>query len=305
MDELRQARILEQVARQLSASARHVFSDNDLIAFLNDLHAKAVLPKSSSSHKILQLIITSGIVQPIELTSTYPFESKRYHRGPFSPYELALSLKPGSYLSHGTAAYLHKLSDHGPKMIYVNKEQSPKYSSGSLTQAGIDRAFSVKQRTSGFQLQHGRTTITLLNGKHSGRLGVVAMKGPNGELLEVTDLERTLIDIVVRPAYAGGVRHVLTAFVRSRPKVSVRRISKLLRRLDYIYPYHQAIGFYLEVAGHAPADLEVFRKPKLKFDFFLAHGIEETEFNERWRIHYPVDFRGDETAKLDEGSCNG
>jgi hypothetical protein len=85
-------------------------------------------------------------------------------------------------------------------MIYVNKEQSPKDSSGDLTQAGIDRAFSAKQRTSGFQLHHGRTTITLLNGKHSGRLGVVAMQGPNGEPLEVTDLERTLIDIVVSPA---------------------------------------------------------------------------------------------------------
>ena len=290
MDESRQAHLLQRVAERLSASARHVFSASNLIDFLDDLRADGVLPKSPSSHKLHQLIIDSGIVQEIKITATYPFESKRYHRGPFSPYELALSLKPDSYLSHGTAVYLHKLNAHEPNMIYVNKEQSPKDSSGDLTQAGIDRAFSTKQRTSGFQLHHGRTTITLLNGKHSGRLGVITMQGPNGEPLEVTDLERTLIDIVVRPAYAGGVHRVLTAFVRSRPKVSLERIAKLLRRLDYIYPYHQAIGFYLENAGHARADLEAFRKSKLKFDFFLAHGIKQTHFDERWRIRYPADL---------------
>jgi hypothetical protein len=96
----------------------------------------------------------------------------------------------------------------------------------------------------------------------------------------------------VGPAYAGGVHHVLTAFVRSGPKVSVERIVKLLRRLDYTYPYHQAIGFYLENAGHAPGGLEALinRKSKLKFDFFLAHGIKQTHFDERWRIHYPADL---------------
>lgn len=236
MDEPHQTRILQRIAEQLSASAQHVFSASDLVEFLDNLRADGVLPKSPSSRKLHQLIIESGIVKEIDITATYPFESKRYHRAPFSPYELAISLKPDSYLSHGTALYLHKLSDHEPNMIYVNKEQSPKDSSGDLTQAGIDRAFSLKQRTSGFQLRHGRTTITLLNGKHSDRLGVVAMQGPNGESLEVSDLERTLIDIVVRPAYAGGVHHVLTAFVRSRSKVSLERIAKLLRRLDYVYP---------------------------------------------------------------------
>ena len=168
MEESHQTYILQRIAEQLSASAQHVFSASDLVEFLDDLRADGVLPKSPSSHKLYQLIVGSGIVREIKITATYPFESKRYHRGPFSPYELALSLKPDSYLSHGTAVYLHKLSDHEPSVIYVNKEQSPKDSSGDLTQAGIDRAFSTKQRASAFQLHHGRTTITLLNGKHSG-----------------------------------------------------------------------------------------------------------------------------------------
>ncbi len=296
MDTPREAHILERVAERISASSQHVFSASDLLQFLDNLRAEGILPKSPSSHKLKQLVIASGIVHEIELTATYPFESKRYHRGPFSPYELALSLKPNSYLSHGTAAYLHNLTDHESHTIYVNKEQSAKDSSSELTQDGINRAFSAKQRTSGFHFHHGQTTITLLNGKHSGRLGVMAITGSRGEPLEVTDLERTLIDIAVRPAYAGGVGHVLTAYLRSRSKVSVDRIAKLLRRLDYVYPYRQAIGFYLESTGHASADLDVLRKPKLKFDFFLAHGVKHTRFDERWRIHFPADFLRPEEA---------
>ena len=42
----------------------------------------------------------------------------------------------------------------------------------------------------------------------------------------------------------------------------------------------QAIGFYLESTGHASADLDVLRKPKLKFDFFLAHGVKHTRFDD-------------------------
>jgi len=204
MDTSREAYILERVAERLSASAQHIFSASGLLQFLDNLRAEGILPKSPSSHKLQQLVIASGIVHEIKLTATYPFDSKRYHRGPFSPYELALSLKPNSYLSHGTAAYLHNLTDHESHTIYVNKEQSAKDSSSELSQAGINRAFSAKQRTSRFHFHHGKTTITLLNGKHSGRLGVMAITGSRGESLEVTDLERTLIDIAEGPAYAAA-----------------------------------------------------------------------------------------------------
>jgi hypothetical protein len=58
--------------------------------------------QSVSVAKFQRSLIENGIVQEILFTATCPFESKRYHLGPFSPYELALSLRSGSYLSHGT-----------------------------------------------------------------------------------------------------------------------------------------------------------------------------------------------------------
>jgi predicted transcriptional regulator of viral defense system len=211
--------------------------------------------------------------------------------GTLSDYELALSLKLHSYLSHGTAAYLHGLSDQESDIIYVKKEQSAKNQSGSLSQAGINRAFSSKQRQSAYIVTCNRAKIMLLSGKDSGRLGVSKTIGSKGEHIEFTDLERTLIDIAVRPGYAGGISNVLENYVRASGQTSVERLSKILEKLDYTYPYHQAIGFLLQSAGHPPSALRLFREPRLKFDFFLAHAMKETKYDKQWRIHYPADLR--------------
>jgi hypothetical protein len=47
-------------------------------------------------------------------------------------------------------------------------------------------------------------TVTMLSGKHSGKLGVESIVAPNGRSFSATNLERTLVDLTVRPAYVGG-----------------------------------------------------------------------------------------------------
>jgi hypothetical protein len=64
-----------------------------------------------------------------------------------------------------------------------------------------------------------------------------------------TSLERTLIDVTVRPGYAGGIEGVLNAYRRALDAISVSRPVNILKQLDYVYPYHQAVGFYMERAG--------------------------------------------------------
>jgi hypothetical protein len=73
----------------------------------------------------------------------------RYVWGEASPPEIAASLAPNGYFCHATAASLHGLLTFNPETIYLNREQSAKpVSNGPLSQDGIDRAFSKKQRTS-------------------------------------------------------------------------------------------------------------------------------------------------------------
>jgi hypothetical protein len=57
--------------------------------------------------------------------------------------------------------------------------------------------------------------------------------------------------------------------------------------MDYVYPYHQAIGFYLDRAGVGAKQLERVRALGTELRFYLAHGMREMEFNEKWQLHHP------------------
>lgn len=113
-----------------------------------------------------------------------------------------------------------------------------------------------------------------------------------GELLEVTKPERTLIDISVRPAYAGGVSQVLNAFEKAKGQISVNTLVATLKKLDYVYPYHQAVGFYMERAGYPESQWRKLMKLGLKFDFYLAHQLtgRKKRYDPKWRLFYPSDL---------------
>ena len=217
---------------------------------------------------------------------------RRYTWGDVPFYELVGSVKPGAYFSHYTAMYFHELTRQVPKTVYLNFEQSPKPAFwGSLTQEQIDASCRRRPRTTSNKARFRGYNIFLLSGKHTGQLGVIDATGPEDSKVRVTSIERTLIDIVVRPNYAGGVFEVLQAYRLAQERVSVNRLAAFLKKLDYLYPYHQAIGFYLDRAGtYKPSQIELLRKPAFEVDFFLCHGMEDTEYSREWRLYFPKGF---------------
>ena len=237
---------------------------------------------------IVELLQKESHLSRLELPSEkYRAETRLVWRTP-TPFEIALSLRSGGYLSHATAAYLHGLTDDVPGTFYVNKEQSPKGAGGTLVQANLDRAFASRQRQSTLTYQdpEGRTYVVLA-GRFTNRLEVGAIQGSGGEALVATKLERTLIDLAVRPLYAGGVQKVAEAFSRAKGRLSTNVLVATLKKLAYVYPYHQAIGFYLERAGFEAPTLDRVREMGMDFDFYLAHGMKDSAFDSAWRVHHP------------------
>ena len=216
--------------------------------------------------------------------------SLRYVWDGASVYAVASTIARGAYLSHGTAVLLHGLTDQLPRTIYVNREQnSTGSSSGELTQKGIDQAFSHKPRTSNSLFTYEQSQIVLMHGKNTGRLEVGTIEF-NRERLPVTKLERTLIDITVRPIYGGGVYQVLQAYRNAKEKISTATLMATLAKLDFVYPYHQAIGFYMQKAGYPSKAVERLKALGMSFNFYLAHDIRDRVFDPEWRLFYPKGF---------------
>jgi predicted transcriptional regulator of viral defense system len=132
------------------------------------------------------------------------------------------------------------------------------------------------------------TRFVMLSGKNTGNLEVTEIADSNGVPIRVTKLERTLIDIVVRPTYSGGVFEVLEAYRGARDRISVSTLLATLKKLDYIYPYHQAIGFYMERASYPESVLARLERLPRKFNFYLTHKTVGPKYDQKWRVYYPT-----------------
>lgn len=213
----------------------------------------------------------------------------RYSWADVSVYKILLSIHPKSYLSHYTAMYFHGLTDQIPKTIYLNIEQTMKGKTTSgLTQDRIAMAFKNATRLSTNIAVFQNYQVRLLNGKNTENTGVVDIKDENDDVLRITDVERTLIDITVRPEYAGGPTEVLHAYKAASNKVSINRLTAILRKIDYTYPYHQAVGYYMEKCGaYREAQIDLLKKIEIKYDFYLMHKMENAEYSKEWHLFYP------------------
>jgi len=272
---------------------RNALTDADLAGILFKRAGEWRLAANTSVDKFVRFLLEATAMRMVSIVPVGENVHRtvtRYVWADASPYAVAATLESRAYLSHGTAVLLHGLTDQLPGVICVSREQSQQYGREStLEQEGIDNAFRQPERRSNALFSYDNFQVVLLHGKNTGRLEVGTITYGR-EQLSVTKLERTLIDITVRPAYAGGVYQVLEAYRRAQPDMSTSILLATLKKLDYVYPYHQAIGFYMQRAGYKPEQYERLRGLGLNHDFYLAHGLREREFDSAWRLHFPKGF---------------
>lgn len=267
---------------------QNVFALSELQNIFYNNHSFWRLATNMSCNSFIEYLIKNSKLKK----ETFGFSYRaitRYTWGKVPSNELLLALKPKSYFSHYTALYFHELTEQVPKIIYINHEQDAKpRPKGQLEQEKIDLAFKCTTKISNNIAKHGDYVIRLLNGMQTGNAGVIESIGHEGEKIKLTDVERTLIDITVRPEYSGGPYEIIKAYKLAKDKVSVNRLTALLKKINYVYPYHQVVGFYLENAGvYKESQIDIIRKYENKYDFYLMHKMEEMDYSEKWRLYFP------------------
>lgn len=216
-------------------------------------------------------------------------ETVTFSWGDVSVFELALAVSSEAYLSHYTAAFLHELTNDVPKTVYVTSPQPSKRAGDiKLTQDQIDRAFAREPRPTNNIAKVGKNRIALLTGMDTGGLGITSLDSDDYGLLRITSIERTMIDLVVKPIYAGGVNKVLESFRIAAGRVSTNKMLAMIKNLPFVYPYHQALGFYMERSeAFTESALRLVKSMPIDRDFYLTHGMEDKDFDPNWRVYFP------------------
>jgi len=262
----------------------------DLKDLLSTNRSTWKIAPSTSVRQFSNFLVQQGILQMTELQ--FPRRTfLRYSKPTCSILELAASISKNTYISHYSAIQIHDLSEQIPKTVYTNTEQGKKFIRRSvIKQKNIDLAFSRPWRISNRSAIYKDFRILWLNGMYTDNLGVASYAVPDGNDILVTDLERTLIDISVRPVYAGGIFQVLKAFKAALPRLDLDKLVSYLKKMQFIYPYHQAIGYFLEKAGMPIQEAGKLKMLGLDYDFYITHQIGNVAYSKEWRLYYPRGF---------------
>jgi predicted transcriptional regulator of viral defense system len=282
---------IEQVNLFLTRTGRKVFTPQEINQWLTENRMSWGFAQTTPIYKLVERLINHQLIRAVEIQFPENKKLLRYLFGNASVYEIAVSFHSKSYISHFSAMHLLGLTTQVPKTIYVTNELSKKIESNNdLSQSAIDLAFAKPQRRAVNIAVYEDYQIVLLNGKYSGRAGVTTQLDPDTGY-SYTGLERTLIDAAVRPNYSGGTFMVLNAYRQALTQdVSINKLLALLNNLSFIYPYQQAIGFYLERAGFQGKQLNALRDKISSFDFYLDYQLVNPAYSKEWKLYYPKEM---------------
>lgn len=281
---------IDSILDLLETSGKKIFSDTDLRKILTKYNKKCDL--NIKKKLFIDILLDLKVLYKLSVECSTR-NINRYIFKKSNIYEKALSLNNKSYLSHYTAVFLQGLTLNVPKVIYTSTEQYKKPNitkQSELRQINIDKAFSREFRKTNniayLKEQPNDIKVVMLNDKYRNNSDLEILS-VNNSLLPVTNIERTLIDIVVRPGYSGGVLEVVNVFKNAINKVSIEKLMLILDKSDYIYPYHQALGFYLERAGYSKSVLKKLDNYDFKYNFYLTYQMIDPSFSKRWKVYYP------------------
>jgi hypothetical protein len=280
---------IDGITKYFDSQPKLAFTDANLLKIFEKEKKDWGFKNSISPERILADFLKSDFFKTKAYIDQKGAKRTIYYFNTEDELSILSAISAGGYFAYHTALKLHGLTSTKKDTYYLTKERNTYEEApddNELSQESIDYSFSNPQRGSTNIHLYKRKRIMVTSGKRLDGLGIITKIIP-GINYQYTDLERTLIDIAVRPKYSGGSLNVLKAFKKSKGKTDLIKLKTYLDQMHYIYPYHQLIGFYLKRAGYPKKDYSIFRT-EIKFNFYLDYALIPTEFDDEWHIYHDL-----------------
>lgn len=236
--------------------------------------------------RIFSTDVLRGITQELGLKDTYlpqlihrySFEGvvRKLHKGvyalpqdlmagpPLSEFEIACHLATPSALCCWSAFVIHGLTDQVLNHIYVMAPYGRKH-------------FSSK---TSFEIE--RTTYKIINVSPQSFFGT-EIRWITEAPITVTDLERTLLEGLIRPEYCGGFREVMEAYGQAKERLNQNKLIDYGKKISL--SVLKRIGWVLEEIGiHNEGIEDLQRLPCTSCYKVDVSSPSSGKWNARWNM---------------------
>lgn len=205
----------------------------------------------------------------------------------------AYARAPTGHFCHYTSVVFHELSNQVPNRVYIRKRDvgANRFRTDRLSDLQIRTQFLKPHRRSGDTETLGGGTIIFIAGGLHDEIGVVSVPSNYSEFPQgsrITNLERCLIDAVVAPHYNGGITTLPGLFEEAVEQLDLQKLIEHYRELDFLYPYHQTLGFFLDHSGQEEAAAQWREHFPPTNRFFVDKAAKSSwSYDPKWQVYYP------------------
>lgn len=279
-----------EIERLLIGTRRKAFTTTDLQTIFHSNKDQWKLSTRTTYTKFIKYLVENKQLLKIKKLVHLETQSEKliYTFKNANTYDVITAIKKNGYLSYLTALVVHELTLQIPKTTYISEEIHDTYlHHNTLDQESIDKAFAKEQRTTTNIYKDDLTNERYVFTERKMNITNIGIITDNSLNYQTSNIERTLIDCVVRPQYSGGIFSVLEAFRNALDILDIVKLDSYLDDLNYTYPYHQLVGFYLEKSGYNTSLLTPFLNKVSRFNFYMTYNLSNKKFDPKWKIYYP------------------
>lgn len=261
---------------------KRFFSINDIANILDKLKEENLVSNSLSQNDFYLKLLYDGLIS--HTITIRDVEKIRYTLNKeFNIYDFVYSLERNGFFSMFTSLNIQGFTNFRENFIFISKErmQRVNFSSKNITQEAIDKAFSNKPRKTKAYNTIYNYNIVMLESNNTQGVGIINYNG-----YKVSSINRAFVEIISNIQYSKTPYDVIWEFRQLKDKLDINEIFKIIEKFDFIYPYYQLAGYYLEKIGFLKEELSRFFNNKTNLIFYTMKNKTNYDLDEYWGIKY-------------------
>lgn len=258
--DLKKAKKLKQIVQLLEKEGKRIVTVSDItqIFKVSDDYADLILHRLEQKRWLNK--IKKGIYQIIPSDYGYSLDVPV----PQDSYYIASRLFKNYYISHFSAAFLHGLTDQIPSTVFVSTTEKYEYKPRPPHKFQFIY-MSPQKLTFGCMKRNYR-----------------------GVEIVISNIEKTLVDVIDKPKYAGGLSIVYEIVNRARRTVNLRLLFEYVLKMKK-KSLVQRMGLLTELSGYqwTSQQIEQFQKYVGKNKSYLdplANKKQIDGYSRKWQL---------------------